>query len=104
MTTVLVPTPLRRLTGGQSKVEVSGEDVGALITAVDSQFPGIRAKVLDDSGDVKRFINVFVNDDEIRTLQGLDTPVHENDKVSIVPAMAGGEDAAHDVQAAFSGR
>lgn len=92
MATVLVPTPLRRLTGGQSKVEVAGNDVGALLTAIDGQFPGIRTKLLDDSGEVKRFINVFVNDDEIRTLQGLDTPVKESDKVSIVPAMAGGRE------------
>ena len=92
MATVLVPTPLRRLTGGQSKIDVDGNDVGALLTAIDSQFPGISAKVLDESGDVKRFINVFVNDDEIRTLQGLATPVKANDKVSIVPAMAGGRE------------
>lgn len=90
MTTVLVPTPLRRLTGGQSKVEVDGADVGALISAIDSQFPGVADKVLDGDGNVKRFINVFVNDDEIRQLQGLDTPVAASDKVSIVPAMAGG--------------
>lgn len=92
MATVLVPTPLRRLTGGQSRIDVDGGDVGALLTAIDGQFPGIRAKLLDDSGEVKRFINVFVNDDEIRTLQGLETPVTEKDKVSIVPAMAGGQE------------
>lgn len=92
MATVLVPTPLRRLTGGQSKVEVDGNDVGALLTAIDGQFPGLRAKLLDDSGEVKRFINVFVNDNEIRTLQGLSTPVTAKDQVSIVPAMAGGRE------------
>ena len=90
MATVLVPTPLRRLTGGQSKVEVDGTDVAALITAIDSRFPGVADKVLDGDGNVKRFINVFVNDDEIRQLQGLSTPVSTGDKVSIVPAMAGG--------------
>ncbi|MEZ4555842.1 MAG: MoaD/ThiS family protein [Caldilineaceae bacterium] len=90
MATVLVPTPLRRLTGGQSKVEVDGADVAALITAIDSQFPGVADKVLDGDGNVKRFINVFVNDDEIRQLQGLSTPVGAGDRVSIVPAMAGG--------------
>lgn len=90
MATVLVPTPLRRLTGGQSKVEVDGADVGALIQSIDKQFPGVANKVLDGDGNVKRFINVFVNDDEIRQLQGLATPVGMNDKVSIVPAMAGG--------------
>ncbi len=93
MATVLVPTPLRRLTGGQAKLEVSGNDVGDLLVAINQQFPGITDKVLDDDGNVKRFINVFVNDDEIRTLQGLQTPVAANDRVSIVPAMAGGQEA-----------
>lgn len=92
MATVLVPTPLRRLTGGQAKLEVSGSDVGDLLVAINQQFPGITDKVLDDDGNVKRFINVFVNDDEIRTLQGLQTPVQANDRVSIVPAMAGGQE------------
>ena len=75
MATVFVPTPLRRLTGGQSKVEVEGSDVGTLIQAIDAQYPGVADKLLDDDGNVKRFINVFVNDDEIRTLQGMHTPV-----------------------------
>ncbi len=91
MATVLVPTPLRRLTGGQSKVTVEGQDIGSLIQAIDQKFPGIAEKVLDGDGNVKRFINVFVNDSEIRTLQGLQTPVNDSDRVSIVPAMAGGQ-------------
>jgi molybdopterin converting factor small subunit len=90
MATVLVPTPLRRLTGGQSKLTVAGSDVGSLIHAVDAQYPGVAAKVFDSDGNVKRFIHIFLNDDEIRTLQGLATPVRDDDKVSIVPAMAGG--------------
>ncbi len=90
MATVLIPTPLRRLTGGQSKVVVECSDIGGLLSALDAQFPGVSEKILDGSGDVKRFINVFVNDDEIRNLQGLATPLKESDKVSIVPAMAGG--------------
>lgn len=90
MATVLVPTPLRRLTGGQAKVTVEGNDISSLLQAVDQKFPGIADKVLDGDGNVKRFINVFVNESEIRTLQGLQTPVGENDRVSIVPAMAGG--------------
>ncbi|MCB0062419.1 MAG: MoaD/ThiS family protein [Caldilineaceae bacterium] len=92
MATVLVPTPLRRLTGGQSKIIATGSDVGGLITTLESQYPGMRAKLLDESGEIKRFINVFVNDDEVRTLQGLSTPVKESDQVSIVPAMAGGRE------------
>ncbi len=91
MATVLVPTPLRRLTGGQAKVIVEGNDISSLLQAVDQKFPGIAEKVLDGDGNVKRFINVFVNDSEIRTLQGLQTPVSESDRVSIVPAMAGGQ-------------
>ena len=91
MATVLIPTPLRRLTGGQSKLNVEGADISALIHAMDSQFPGIAEKVLDGSGDVKRFINIFVNDEEMRNLQGMTTPIKESDNVSIVPAMAGGQ-------------
>lgn len=90
MATVYVPTPLRRLTGGQSRVTADGADVASLLSAVDAQYPGIAERILDDDGTIKRFINVFVNDDEIRTLQGLETPVGDNDKISIVPAMAGG--------------
>lgn len=93
MATVLVPTPLRRLTGGQSKLTVEGETIGALIQTLEKQYPGIAEKVLDGEGNVKRFINVFVNESEIRTLQGLATVVKTNDQVSIVPAMAGGQAA-----------
>jgi sulfur-carrier protein len=92
MATVLVPTPLRRLTGGQSRLTVDGATVGGVLNAVDAQYPGLTEKLFDDEGNVKRFINVFLNDNEIRTLQGLGTPVTETDKVSIVPAMAGGQE------------
>jgi molybdopterin synthase sulfur carrier subunit len=91
MATVFVPTPLRRLTGGQSKVEATGQDIAGVFQAMDEQFPGVSEKLLDEDGHVKRFINVFVNDDEIRSLQGMSTPVKESDRVSIVPAMAGGQ-------------
>lgn len=93
MATVLVPTPLRRLTGGQGKLTVEGETIGALIQTLEKQYPGITEKLLDNEGNVKRFINVFVNESEIRTLQGLATAVKANDQVSIVPAMAGGQAA-----------
>ena len=94
MATVFVPTPLRRLTNGQSKVSIpsaDASDVGALIRVLDTSFPGVAEKVLDGNGEIKRFINVFVNDDEVRSLQGLATPVSEEDRISIVPAMAGGK-------------
>jgi molybdopterin synthase sulfur carrier subunit len=90
MTTVYVPTPLRRLTGGQSKVPVQAQDISGLIQELDSEYPGFAERILDGEGKTKRFIQIFRNDDEIRTLQGLETPVSEGDRVSIVPAMAGG--------------
>ena len=91
MAIVYVPTPLRRLTGGQARVEVAANTVGELIEKLDAQFPGVKARLLEaDSGEIKRFINVFVNGEEIRSLQGVDTPLDENAEVSIIPAMAGG--------------
>lgn len=90
MTTVYIPTPLRRLTGGASKVQVQANNVSDVMRALEEQYPGFGDRVLDDDGNVKRFIQVFCNDDEIRTLQGIETPVSEQDKISIVPAMAGG--------------
>ncbi len=90
MTTVYIPTPLRRLTGGQSKVQVQAQDIGGLIKQLDAQYPGFAERVLDDQGKAKRFIQIFRNDDEIRSLQGLETPLSDGDRVSIVPAMAGG--------------
>ena len=90
MTTGLIPTPLRRLTANQSRVEIAGDTVGQVITNLDGTYPGIGERLLDQNGAIKRFINVFVNNDEIRTLQGADTPVVASDRVSIVPAMAGG--------------
>ena len=93
MATVFVPTPLRRLTGGQAKVDAPGRDIAGVFQAMDDQFPGVSQKLLDDDGHVKRFINVFLNDDEIRSLQGMSTPVQDSDRVSIVPAMAGGQES-----------
>ena len=92
MATVLVPTPLRRFTGGQSKVSASAATIGELIGALEVQYPGVAEKLLDGNGEIKRFINVFVNDDEVRSLQGLATPVGDSDRISIVPAMAGGRE------------
>jgi sulfur-carrier protein len=93
MATVLIPTPLRRLTGGQSKVVAPGNDISAVLQSVDEQYPGFNQKLIDDDGNVKRFINVFVNNDEIRSLQGMETPVSNDDRISIVPAMAGGQES-----------
>ncbi len=89
-TTIFVPTPLRKLTNGQSKVQLNGVSVADLIERAETQYPGFRERVLDSDGEVKRFINVFVNGVDIRTLQGKATPVKDGDEVSVIPAMAGG--------------
>lgn len=89
-TTIYVPTPLRKVTNGQSKVQLNGANVADLIERAETQYPGFRERVLDNDGQVKRFINVFVNGVDIRTLQGKATPVKDGDEVSVIPAMAGG--------------
>ena len=88
--TVSVPTVLRTLTGGQSKVEVEASTVGEAIDALEKAHPGLRSRVLEDDGSIKRFMNVFVDDDDVRYLQGLDTKVADGASVTIFQAVAGG--------------
>ena len=90
MATIRIPTPLRRLTGNQAKVTVGGSTISDLVNALDKAHPGIKDRLVDETGDIKRFINIFVNGEEIRTLQGGATPIKDADEVSIIPAMAGG--------------
>ncbi len=90
MPTVYIPSPLRRVTGGQSKVQVTGRTLGAVLTNLERHYPGVKKQVCDDSGEVRSFINIFVNGTEVRQLQGLETALTETDEVSIIPAMAGG--------------
>lgn len=90
MATVYIPTPLRRLTAGQRQVEASAPTVAALVEELDRRFPGFRAELVDQEGKLHRFVNVYVNDEEIDELQGVDTPLREGDRVAIIPAMAGG--------------
>ena len=90
MATVFLPTPLRRYAEGQSKVQVEGATLGDVLNNLDTSYPGLKERVFDESGEIKRFIQVFVNDEDVRGLQGTDTPVGPRDEVSIVPAMAGG--------------
>lgn len=87
---VRIPTPLRNLTRGQGEVLVEGSSVGELIKNLDVQFAGIRERLCGDDGSVRRFINIYVNEEDIRFLQGLETPLKDGDEVSIVPAIAGG--------------
>ena len=90
MPTVLIPTPLRRLTNDLEEVSAAGADIGTLIDNLDKAFPGLKDRVCDESGNVRRFVNIYVNGDDIRFLQEKATPVNENDEISIVPAIAGG--------------
>ena len=90
MATVRIPTPLRKLTQGAEEVSASGKTVGDLITDLERQFPGIKERICDEKGAVRRFVNIFVKDEDIRFQQNLETPITEGDEVSIVPAIAGG--------------
>ncbi len=88
--TVRVPTTLRTLTGGEAEVAVEGATVGEVVSALEAAHPGFRDRLLDEAGALRRFVNVFVADDDVRYLQGLDTPVPDGETISIIPAVAGG--------------
>jgi sulfur-carrier protein len=87
---VRIPTTLRTLTGGASEVEVDGSTVGEVLDALNGAHPGFRDRIFDDDGNLRRFVNVFVADDDVRFLEGVDTKVPDGETVSIVPAVAGG--------------
>ena len=88
--TVRIPTPLRGLTGDRDTVEADGDNIAAIVADLERRHPGINDRVLDDDGDIRRFVNVFVNGEDVRFLDGLATAVGAGDEVSIVPAVAGG--------------
>ena len=90
MARVRIPTTLRSLAGGSSEVEVAGGTVGEVLQALDAAHPGFADRLLDENGGLRRFVNVFVADDDVRYLQGLDTPVPDGETVAIIPAGAGG--------------
>ncbi len=88
--TVRIPGPLRKITEGADKVQMDGEDLTQLITALEAQYPGMQERLLDDSGELRYFVNLYLNNEDIRFLDGLKTPIKSGDEVSIVPAVAGG--------------
>jgi molybdopterin synthase sulfur carrier subunit len=87
---VLIPAPLRKFTGGEARVSVDGGTIAAVIDALDSQYPGIKERVCEPDGEIRRFVNIFVNGNNARQLQGAATAVKSGDEVGIIPAMAGG--------------
>ena len=87
---VKIPTQLRNLTGGVAEVQADGATLEDLVAYIESRHPGFRERILDDSGSVRRFVNVYINDEDVRFLDGLSTTVAEGATVSIIPAVAGG--------------
>jgi molybdopterin synthase sulfur carrier subunit len=87
---VRVPTPLRKFTKGADEVDAEAATVVALVDDLERQFPGIKERICDENGKVRRFVNVYVNGDDIRFLQNMETSIKDGDSISIVPAIAGG--------------
>jgi molybdopterin synthase sulfur carrier subunit len=87
---VRIPTPLRKLTNDEELVEVTASNIGEAITELQTRYPGIKERLLDESGAVRRFVNVYVNEEDIRFLQNQETALKDGDEISIIPAIAGG--------------
>ena len=87
---VRIPTPLRRVTSGQDKVTVKGATLNEIVASLNAQFPGIKERICDDTGELRNFVNVYVNGEDVRFLEGLSTATKSGDEISIVPAVAGG--------------
>ena len=88
--TVLIPTPLRKFTDGQARVEATGATVGDLLNDLDARFPDLDTRIRESDGEIRRFVNIFVNGQNVRDHDGAATPVNPGDEVGIIPAMAGG--------------
>ncbi|WP_008313792.1 ubiquitin-like small modifier protein 1 [Leptolyngbya sp. PCC 6406] len=87
---VLIPTPLQKFTNNQATIDCDGGTITDLLAALDQQYPGIKKRLCDDEGELRRFVNFYVNSEDIRFLNGRQTPLQDGDEVSIVPAVAGG--------------
>jgi molybdopterin synthase sulfur carrier subunit len=90
MPTVRIPTPLRKLTNNQEEVIAAGATLSAVLDELNATFPGLGERIVDENGVIRRFVNIFVNDEDVRFLQEKETPIKEADVISIVPAIAGG--------------
>ncbi len=90
MSQVRIPPVLRPSAGGQKNVDISGATVGEALTVLVTEYPALRSRLLDDEGGLNRFVNVFLNETDVRHLQALDTPLGPKDTILLLPAMAGG--------------
>tara|TARA_B100001146_G_C15950440_1_gene335326 strand:- start:90 stop:371 length:282 start_codon:yes stop_codon:yes gene_type:complete len=88
--TVKIPTPLRKLTNNKTSVDADGTTVGQIVESLESAYPGMRERLIDDNGDLRHFVNIYLNGEDIRYIDGLKSSVSDNDELSIVPAVAGG--------------
>ena len=88
--TVKIPTPLRKLTNNETSVDADGMTVGQIVESLESAYPGMRERLIDDNGDLRHFVNIYLNGEDIRYIDGLKSSVNDNDELSIVPAVAGG--------------
>ena len=88
--TVRIPTPLRKLTSDQPEVEAVGGNIESIIENLETNHPGIKERICDDSGNIRRFVNIYLNDEDIRFLDGTATAVTDGDEISVIPAIAGG--------------
>ncbi len=87
---VLIPTPLQKFTNNEASIECDASSITALMDTLEDKFPGIKARLCDESGELRRFVNFYVNSEDIRFLEGKETALKDGDEVSIVPAVAGG--------------
>ncbi len=90
MPVLRIPTPLRSYTSGQSEVKVSGSNISEALTDLTSQYPPIKPHLFNDSGELRPFVNLFVGENNIKDLQGVDTPIQDGDKLVLIPSIAGG--------------
>ena len=87
---VRIPTPLRRMTNGKDKVEVESNNLGDLVEKLNGEFPGFKDRLIDEEGELRYFVNIYLNGEDVRFMDGLNTSTSSGDEISIVPAVAGG--------------
>jgi len=98
---VRIPTPLRKLAGERDVIKAQGRTVGEVLRWLTESYPGLKERLRDEQGEVRRFINIYVNDEDIRFIQNLETPLKEGDQISIIPAIAGGSSPKRKVTLTF---